>query len=86
MVACVGVGVVMPFPGFVVVAGGATVDDDKVVLVAARVVEVELVDEVVDEVVNAVEVVEELGAGSPWASTQYDFPTSTAHVAGREGF
>lgn len=42
--------------------------------------------ELVDEVGNVVEVVEGLGAGSLWASTQYDFPASTAHVTGREGF
>jgi hypothetical protein len=82
MVAWVGVGVVMPFPGVVVVAGGATVDDDEVVATAG-VVEVELVDEVVDDVV---EVVEGTGAGSLRASMQYDFPTSTVQGVARDGF
>lgn len=79
MVACVGVGVVMPLPGVVVVTGGATVDD-------AAVVDAGGVVELVDEAAGVVELVEGSVAGSPWASTQYDFPTSRAQVAGREGF
>lgn len=65
MVACVGVGVIMPFVDVVVVAGAATVDDDKMVVVVARVVEVELVKvELVNGIVDVVEVVEGPGAGS----------------------
>lgn len=68
------------------------VDDDDglvVVVVDCTVVEVVEVEEavLVDEVlVVRIDVVEEVGAGSPEVSTQYDFPTSTAQVAGREGF
>lgn len=40
MLAWVGVGVVMPFPGVVVVTGGTTVDKDGVVVVAALVEEI----------------------------------------------
>lgn len=79
-----GDGVVIPFPGFVVVV------DDVVIVVGGRVVvvvvevEVEILVDVAIDVV--VDVAEELGAGSPVTSTQYDFPTSTAQVATREGF
>jgi hypothetical protein len=70
----------MPFPTFVVdgtnvvvVVGGRVEVDLEVIVVEVEVV----VDDFVDETV---------GAGSPKTSTQYDFPTSTAQVVGREGF
>jgi len=80
MLGCVGVGVVMPLPAEVVVAGVEMTLDGMGLGVTGGGVE-ELVDDEVDDGVD------DVGAtgGSPKASTQYAFPVSRlGHVA--EGF
>lgn len=79
---------VIPFPGFVVVTGGATVDEEEVEVVTTTVLELELKAE--DTLVLEVEVDEGPGEGSEssMASTQYDLPTCKVQpdVLASDGF
>lgn len=80
---------VIPFPGFVVVTGRATVDEEEVEVVTTTVLELEVKAEDTP-VVLEVEVDEGPGEGSEssMASTQYDLPTCKVQpeVLASDGF